>query len=133
MVGAYSSVPGWATVVSVQSAPADAYNLPDAVQVLFDFTADDPAARRCYRFPGAADAGQRLTVGAGANPPRWWAEGAGLRPGSRHRCVRRELQRGVSTPVVFVFPDLNVDAALTEPAAPQSRGPDRPWAEPLGG
>jgi hypothetical protein len=35
----------------------------------------------------------------------------GFTPGSRHRCLRRELRRGVSTPVLFEFPEID-DAAV---------------------
>jgi hypothetical protein len=103
----YSSIPGWATVVEVRDADPHAYNLPDAVEVVFDFEPDEPGARQRYEFPEAGDAGQRLTVGSGANPPRRWAAQMGLRPGSRHRCVRRERRHGVSTPVIFDFPDVD--------------------------
>ncbi len=111
---AYSDIPGWATVVEVRDADRHAYNLPDAVEVVFDFEPDEPGVRGRYQFPEVDDAGQRLTVGSGANPPRRWAAQMGLRPGSRHRCVRRELLRGVSTPVIFDFPE--IDRTATGPA-----------------
>jgi hypothetical protein len=102
----YSVIPGWATIVEVREPDARAYNLQDAVAVVFDFEPDEESARAGYAFPQVADAGQFLTVGAGANPTRAWASRMGLVPGSRHRCFRRELRRGTTTPVVFDFPDV---------------------------
>jgi hypothetical protein len=108
---AYSVIPGWATVTTLREPDALAYNLGDAVKIVFDFVPDDPAAGERYLHPGVADQGQVLTVGAGANPPRSWAVQMGFTPGSRHRCLRRELRRGVSTPVLFEFPEID-DAAV---------------------
>ena len=119
----YSSIPGWAVVTGVRDADPAEYNLEDAMAVVFDFAPDDVDARAGYLFPGAPDTGQRLTVGPGANPPRWWVHASGLVPGSRHRCVRRELLRGVSTPVVFEFPDLDTSAALSAPRPAHHNSP----------
>jgi hypothetical protein len=83
------------------------YNLVDGVEVVFNFEPDDPRARDRYTQPSVSDRGQLLTVGAGANPPRRWVRAMGLTPGSRHRCVRLELLRGVGTPVVFEFPEID--------------------------
>lgn len=116
----YSTVPGWATITALREPDALAYNLGDAVEIVFNFEPDDPAARDAYTMPAVGDRGHLLTVGAGANPPRSWATRMGFTPGSRHRCLRRELLQGVSTPVVFEFPDID-DAALA--AAYQEGGP----------
>ena len=116
----YSTVPGWATITALREPDAQAYNLGDAVEIVFDFEPDDPAARDAYTMPTVGDRGHLLTVGAGANPPRSWAARMGFTPGSRHRCLRRELLQGVSTPVVFEFPDID-DAALA--TAYQEGGP----------
>jgi hypothetical protein len=107
----YSVIPGWATVTALREPDPLAYNLSNAVEILFDFVPDDPAAAERYLLPHVADQGQVLRVGAGANPPRRWAEQMGFTPASRHRCLRRELRRGVGTPVLFEFPEI-VDAAV---------------------
>ena len=108
---AYATTTGWATVTSVRTPDPHAYNLQDAVEVVFDFEPDQSRARDHEAVPGPKDRGRLLTVGGGANPPRRWALRMGLTPGSRHRCLRRELTRGVGTPVVFEFPDVD-DTAL---------------------
>jgi hypothetical protein len=108
---AYSVIPGWATVTELREPDALAYNLGDGAEIVFDFAPDDPAASERYLLPGVADQGQVLSVGAGANPPRRWAVRMGFTPGSRHRCLRRELRRGVGTPVIFEFPEID-DAAV---------------------
>lgn len=102
----YSTITGWVTIVAHCTPDAHAYNSPDPVEIRFDFQPDDPSAADQYRFPDVADADQRLTVGAGANPSRSWVDDKGLEPGSRHRCTRRELRSGVGPPVLFHFPDL---------------------------
>ena len=106
----YAVIPGWATVTALREPDPLAYNLGDAVEIVFDFVPDDPGAGGRYLLPDVPDHGQVLTVGAGANPPRSWAEQMGFTPGSRHRCLRRELRRGVGTPVFFEFPEID-DAA----------------------
>ena len=35
----------------------------------------------------------------------------GLTPGSVHACVRKEVVKGACRPVVFVFPELDLDSA----------------------
>lgn len=117
---AYTAIPGWATVTALRKPDALAYNLGEAVEIRFDFAPEGPPLGGRYLFPGVADQGQVLTVGAGANPPRAWAERMGFTPGSRHRCLRRELRRGVGPPVVFEFPEID-DAAVT--AALEEGGP----------
>lgn len=111
---AYATATGWATVTSLRTPDPLAYNLHDAVEVVFDFEPDEPdepEGRDHAVAPRPTDRGQVLTVGGGANPPRRWVLRMGFTPGSRHRCLRRELKRGVGTPVVFEFPEID-DAAL---------------------
>lgn len=108
--GAYETTSGWATITALNEPDPHAYNLDDAVEVVFDFEPDErPHPPDAGTLP--ADRGQVLTVGAGANPPRSWAERMGFTPGSRHRCLRRELRRGTSTPVIFEFPEIDDAAA----------------------
>jgi hypothetical protein len=105
----YSSITGWGVIRELREPGSHTYGMDDAVEVVFDFTPDEPDARRGYRFPEVDDHDQRVTVGAGANPSRQWAHHHGLMPGTRHRCRRRELRRGVGPPVLFEFPDLDFD------------------------
>lgn len=103
----YAEIQGRAIILEVKKAPADGYNCHDAVEVVYTFEPDDSSRKRNYRFPEHADTQRRFTVGAGMNPPRQWAQHAGLVPGSSHRCMRKEIIHGACVPVVFVFPDID--------------------------
>ena len=103
----YETIDGYATVIEVKNAPADAYNCRDAVEVIFTFLPDDPSAADSYRFADYTDTHRRFTLGAGMNPPRQWAQHNGLVPGSRHRCLRKEIVSGTCVPVTYVFPDID--------------------------
>jgi len=109
----YRVTSGWAVIVGIHQPGPLAYSEPDGVEVVFDFTPDDPTAPTTYRFPEVPDQGQHLTVGSGANPSRTWVEEHGLLPGSRHRCQRRELGTGVGPPVLFEFPGLDTGGPAT--------------------
>ena len=103
----YDAIDGHATVIKVKSAPADAYNCLDAVEVFYTFIPDDPSAVESYRFTDYSDTHRRFTLGAGMNPPRQWAHRVGLVPESRHRCIRKELVSGTCVPVTYIFPDID--------------------------
>ncbi len=103
----YDTIDGYATVIEVKNAPADAYNCQDAVEVIFTFRPNDPSAVASYRFAGDPDAHHRFTLGAGMNPPRQWAHRIGLIPGTRHRCIRMEIVKGTCVPVKYSFPDID--------------------------
>lgn len=103
----YSSIHGSALIVELRQPDPYSYTLPDGIEVLFDFTPDDAEAPSRYRYPEVGDRQQRLTVGAGANPPLSWVHAMELLPGTRHRCVRHEALRGVGPPVLFSFPGLD--------------------------
>jgi hypothetical protein len=104
----YETIDGHATISEVKNAPADGYNCQDAVEVIFTFMPDDPLAAAGYRFADYSDTDRRFTLGAGMNPPRQWAQRAGLVPGSRHRCIRREIVKGTCVPVTYFFPDIDI-------------------------
>jgi hypothetical protein len=105
----YVDIPGIARVVSANEAdPAD-FNCKNAVEVIFDFIPDDPAAIDDYLFPTSKDTGKRLTVGSGMNPPKTWVLEQGLTEGSEHSCIRREITKGTCTPVIFHFPDIDMN------------------------
>ena len=121
--GAYATAPGWATITALREPDPHSYSIGDAVEIVFDFEPDerhDPAGWEGTAGDAGEDRGQVLTIGAGANPPRRWAERRGLLPGTRHRCLRRTLRRGVGPPVLFEFPDID-DAAVM--AAFEEGGP----------
>jgi hypothetical protein len=103
----YKAIEGRATVIEVKNAPADAYNCRDAVEVIYTFVPDDPSAEDSYRFADYPDSHLSFTLGAGMNPPRQWAKRKGLVPGSRHRCIRKEIVTGTCVPVTHVFPDID--------------------------
>jgi hypothetical protein len=105
----YKAISGIATITDVNSAPADGYNCQDAVEVIFNFSPDDPSAIANYRFKKYPDADQRFTLGAGLNPPGQWSQRVGLVSGSSHRCIRNEIISGSCVPVHYVFPDLDID------------------------
>lgn len=103
----YVDIPGTVVVISVTDADASANNCPnDPVEVRFNFTPDDPAARDLYIYGDVTDTNRRLTVFDGKNPPRHWVVDQGLTEGSTHRCIRHEAIEGTCTPVIFDFPDL---------------------------
>jgi hypothetical protein len=104
----YETIEGHATVIEVKNAPADAYNCKDAVEVIYTFVPDDPSAENSYRFADYLDTHLRFTLGAGMNPSRQWAKRKGLAPGSRHRCIRKEIVTGSCVPVMHVFPDIDI-------------------------
>jgi hypothetical protein len=103
----YVTIVGYATVIEVNKAPADAYNCRDAVEVIFTFLPDDPPAADSHRFADYPDTHRRFKLGAGMNPPRQWVQRNGLVPGSRHRCLRKEIISGTCVPVMYVFPDID--------------------------
>ena len=104
----YVDIPGTARVVLVKEAAQADSNCKDAVEVIFDFVPDDPAAIDDYLFPNWEDTDQRLTVGGGMNPPKTWVLEQGLTEGSEHRCLRSEITKGTCTPVIFRFPEINM-------------------------
>jgi hypothetical protein len=103
----YLDIQGTASIVSMGVPAPDDNNCNHAVEVIFDFTPDDPSAADDYLLPNWSDKGQHLTVGDGKNPPKEWVLGQGLTPGTEHRCVRSEITDGACTPVVFSFPDID--------------------------
>jgi hypothetical protein len=104
----YQAIHGRAIITAVKDAAPDAYNCMDGVEIVFTFFPDNPSAKDNYRFPHQSDTDRRFTLGAGLNPPRKWARGIGLVQGATHRCIRQEMIQGVCTPVVFIFPDLDL-------------------------
>ena len=105
----YRRIDGWAVITGVTSADPDVHDCKDAVEVIFTFAPDDPRAPRDDRFADTPDAGQHLRVGAGLNPSRAWVESKGLVKGAIHRCIRSEIIKGACTPVVFTFPELDME------------------------
>jgi hypothetical protein len=105
----YRKFYGRATITEVRNADPDANNCRDAVEVVFTFSPIETSAPEHYRFSNQPDTGRFLHVGAGMNPPRAWVRSKGLVPGAVHRCIRSEVLKGACTPVVFTFPDIDMD------------------------
>ena len=105
----YVDIPGIARIVSVEKAPSTEYNCADAVKVTFDFVPNDPAAVDHYRHPSWKDTGNSFTLSRGMNPPKTWVLERGLIVGSEHACVRSESTAGACTPVMFTFPEINME------------------------
>jgi hypothetical protein len=105
----YRRIFGWAAITETRSADPGANNCKDAVEVIFTFSPDDPRALQSHLFADLPDSGQYLHVGAGLNPARAWARRKGLVKGAVHRCIRSEIVKGACTPVVFTFPELDME------------------------
>ena len=103
----YVNIPGMAVVDEVKTAADWHNNCSNAVEVIFHFVPDDPAARTRYLRPDWSDTEKHYVVGDGKNPPRNWAREVGLVVGSEHRVIRSEITRGTCTPVIFIFPDID--------------------------
>ena len=109
----YEDIAGTATIISVTEAPAEEYNCENnPVKVVFDFRPSYLLARLLYMFPDFADEGNTLTIAGGANPPASWVEAQGIVPGAKLAAVRREIVSGTCTPVIYSFPDIDMDAAV---------------------
>jgi hypothetical protein len=104
----YRHIYGRATITNVRVADRNANNCKDAVEVVFAFSPDEPSAPHRYRFADHPDTGRHFRVGAGMNPPRAWARSKGLVKGAVHRCIRSEILKGACTPVIFTFPDIDM-------------------------
>ena len=120
----YEDVAGIATIISVTEAPAEEYNCENnPVKVVFDFRPSYLLARLLYMFPDMSDEGNALTIAGGANPAADWVAAQGLVVGSKHTCIRREIVSGTCTPVIFEFPNLDMEAAV-EACFPQPEPED---------
>jgi len=96
----YESIPGTATILSVEPASEGSYACIDPVDVVFVFMPDDPSAPEDYLFPQYADTSY-LTVGAGMLPPAEWVTIQNIIVGDQYECERKEDHGGSCPPVVF--------------------------------
>ena len=96
----YESIPGTATILSVDPASESSYACIDPVDVIFVFTPDDPSAPEEYLFPQYPDT-SNLTVGAGMLPPMEWVIIQNIVVGNQYDCERMEDHGGACPPVVF--------------------------------
>ena len=103
----YTDIPGTAVIQALEVPLPSEAGCYDPVRVVFDFI-PGPGAGDKMGLLGELTA-QRLTVGGGMNPSRIWADLKGLRPGKNIPCVRKEIDQGTCTPVVYTFPGLNMD------------------------
>jgi len=101
----YEDTAGVATIVSVEPAGTNGLNCgDDAVEIVFDFTPDDPAAA------DLAETGLFVAVSEGVNPDRAWAEDEGLTVGSEHPALRVDITSGTCTPLMFTLTDVDYSA-----------------------
>jgi hypothetical protein len=103
----YADIPGKATIVEV--APSG-YNPTPAtmtyLDVFFDFTPDDPAARNSYVRKSWSDRRVRLFVDHRGNLPSTWVQQKGISVGKTYRAVRSEYRGGGTLPPVrFAIPE----------------------------
>ncbi len=100
----YNEIIGTAVITSIVDADPGNYNCDnDPVEVIFNFTPDNPDAGDGYRFPDTSDTNQTLTIGGGMNPPEEYMTIKGITAGSSHACIRKEITSGTCTPVIFEF------------------------------
>ena len=98
----YAEAPGLATVTDIQPAPSSLYNCyGDAVEVFFDFVPDSGE-------PSLQDTGRRVTVGAGANPPRAYIESKGFDLGAVLPAIREDILTGSCSPKEYRFPGVDL-------------------------
>lgn len=98
----YLEIPGTAKITAIKPAGAG-YNCPrNPVEVLFNFTPDDP--KRSSR--NAQD--RHFQIGSGMNPSMDFVENLGLKVGQTLRCIRKEIVRGTCSPLGFDFPDVDL-------------------------
>jgi hypothetical protein len=106
----YAGYPGTATIVSVTPDISAGRPCSSSVNIVYDFTPDDPDARDRYLFPARPDTGRIFRVGTSVlddSPPLQWTEREGLTAGSEHPCIRLEIVKGTCNPVVFEFTGLD--------------------------
>ncbi len=105
----YSKIEGFAKIISIKPAPADAYNCPDNPrQIIFQFTPANSSDREKYRFKNFSDSSIELKINDGVNPPLSWIKKNKIEAGKKYICIRTELLKGTCTPVIFRFPELNL-------------------------
>lgn len=103
----YVKIPGKAVIQEIKSADPTHNNCKNAVEVLFRFVPDDPTAPDRYLHPDWTGP-HHFIVGDGKNPPREWVNQIGLHKGVELRAIRNEITRGTCTPVVFRFPEIDM-------------------------
>lgn len=99
----YMEIPGKAIITAIKPARAGLNNCPrNPVEVLFDFTPDDPKrSSKCMRD-------RHLTIGDGKNPSLDFVENRGLKVGQTLCCILKKIITGTCSPRGFDFPDVNL-------------------------
>jgi len=108
----YVDTYGKAEIISIKQAGPESYNCKNAVEVLFNFTPDDPNAIKHYKMYNWPDTNRKLTVSAGINPSREMVEKKGIKVGKIYRCIRQDIVQGTCTPVIFRVPDIDFTDTL---------------------
>ena len=106
---AYFTYVGTALITKVTDAPEDGDNCPDAVGVLFDFTPVNGGDTKRYKYNLFKDNNQFMTLANGMNPSKGWITRNGVKEGMVFKCQRKEAVKKECTPVLFLFPELDMD------------------------
>ena len=92
----YRDIQGIATITHINTAN------PNEVIIKYNFSPVDKVA---YKYPKFSDEDIKFFVkGHGSFPPHSWVKAQKIKMGGEYRCVRKELEKGTCTPVVFAFP-----------------------------
>ncbi len=97
----YDSIPGTATIVSIEPGQTGTHTCVNPVEVVFDFAPDDSTARERYLYPEWPDTSVFLVVGSGNHPPEEWVILQGITVGNQYPCNRKEDTGHSCPPVVF--------------------------------
>lgn len=104
--GKYTDIAGKATIKEIKTAVNA--TCPDAVDVLFDFTPDDPNAVKNYNYPNIADKDAQMFNNL--RPAKAWVEKKGIKVGNVYPAKRSEMipGTGTSAPVGLEITDKSV-------------------------
>ena len=106
----YKVISGKAVIISISNAPSTSNNCPnDPQEIKFNFTPDNSENINNYLFPNWKDTCNFITIHAGKNPSKNWAERNNIHINDELKCYRNEIIQGTCTLVVFKFPDLDLD------------------------
>jgi hypothetical protein len=100
----YKDYKGTVKISSIEKDKSPS-SFKDPVIVFFDFTPDDASASKSYRFTNFPDQKVGLTIAGGLHPSSKCLEKQGIKVGSEHKAVRREIMKGTCTPVIFTLTD----------------------------
>jgi len=98
----YMKFPGSAEIVSF-----DIQNVSD-IKIVFNFNPDISDQKEQYRFPHFPDKDRTKIIKISQQNPESWIKDFELKPGNKIYCIRCEILSGTCSPVIYLFPDINV-------------------------